>query len=101
MISAGPTFHRRIKLCRECGTISGCARSRFSTAVWVENLPFAVPAISTELWSAQALLDAPDVVAQVHRDYIEAGARIIISNSYSTIPSYLGKLGMASPLTRN
>ncbi len=48
-----------------------------------------------ELWSAQALLDAPDVVAQVHRDYIEAGARIITTNSYSTIPSYLGKLDMA------
>ena len=50
----------------------------------------------TELWSAQALLDAPDVVAHVHRDYIDAGARIIITNSYSTIPSYLGKLGIAA-----
>ena len=48
-----------------------------------------------ELWSAQALLDAPDVVAQVHRDYIEAGAQIITTNSYSTIPSYLGKLDLA------
>ena len=50
----------------------------------------------TELWSAQALLDAPDVVAEVHRDYVDAGARIIITNSYSTIPSYLGKLDMAA-----
>jgi S-methylmethionine-dependent homocysteine/selenocysteine methylase len=47
-----------------------------------------------ELWSAQALLDAPDTVLQVHKDYIAAGAQIIITNSYSTIPSYLGKLGM-------
>ena len=47
------------------------------------------------LWSAQALLDAPDMVLQVHRDYIAAGADIITSNSYSTIPSYLGKRAMA------
>ena len=47
------------------------------------------------LWSAQALLEAPDLVAEVHRDYIEAGARVIITNSYSTIPSYLGKKGLA------
>jgi S-methylmethionine-dependent homocysteine/selenocysteine methylase len=48
-----------------------------------------------ELWSAQALLDAPDKVLEVHADYIAAGAEIIITNSYSTIPSYLGKLGLA------
>lgn len=48
----------------------------------------------TELWSAQALLDAPETVQAVHRDYIDAGARMIITNSYSTIPSYLGKLGL-------
>ena len=47
-----------------------------------------------ELWSAQALLDAPDTVLAVHADYIAAGARIIITNSYSTIPSYLGKLDL-------
>ena len=47
-----------------------------------------------ELWSAQALLDAPEKVLEVHRDYITAGAEIIITNSYSTIPSYLGKLGL-------
>lgn len=45
------------------------------------------------LWSARALLDAPEAVVEVHRDYIEAGAEIIITNSYSTIPSYLGKAG--------
>ena len=48
-----------------------------------------------ELWSAQALLDAPDAVREVHDDYIVAGADIITTNSYSTIPSYLGKLGLA------
>jgi S-methylmethionine-dependent homocysteine/selenocysteine methylase len=49
-----------------------------------------------ELWSAQALLDAPDAVLAVHRDYIGAGAQIITTNSYSTIPSYLGKLDLTA-----
>lgn len=48
-----------------------------------------------ELWSAQALIDAPEKVFEVHADYIAAGADIIITNSYATIPSYLGKLDLA------
>ena len=50
---------------------------------------------SSELWSAQALLDAPLDVVNVHKDFVQAGAQIIITNSYSTIPSYLGKLDLA------
>ena len=48
------------------------------------------------LWSAQVLVDNPDGVAAVHMDYIAAGARMIITNTYSTIPSYLGKEGRES-----
>lgn len=43
----------------------------------------------TPLWSAQALIDNPDLVVQTHLDYIAAGARMITTNSYSTVPSYL------------
>ena len=49
----------------------------------------------TGLWSAQALLDAPEQVVELHKDYIAAGARIITTNSYSTVPSYLGKSDLA------
>ncbi len=52
-------------------------------------------ATRTGLWSAQALLDAPHVVVETHRDYIAAGARIITTNSYSCVPSYLGKADRA------
>jgi S-methylmethionine-dependent homocysteine/selenocysteine methylase len=48
----------------------------------------------TGLWSARALLEVPEAVLQVHGEYIDAGAQIIITNSYSTIPSYLAKTGM-------
>lgn len=47
------------------------------------------------LWSAQALVDAPDLVREVHEDYVSAGAEVIITNTYSTIPSYLAKSGLA------
>ena len=48
------------------------------------------------LWSAKALIDKPESVRAVHQDYIDAGAQVIITNSYSTIPSYLAKENMQS-----
>ena len=37
---------------------------------------------ATGLWSAQILLDDPDLVRAVHADYLAAGADIITTNSY-------------------
>ena len=37
---------------------------------------------ATGLWSAQILLDDPDLVRAVHADYLEAGADVITTNSY-------------------
>lgn len=48
----------------------------------------------TPLWSAQALVDDPEAVVQTHLDYISSGARLIITNSYSTVPSYLATAGL-------
>lgn len=45
------------------------------------------------LWSAKALVEAPDLVQRIHQAYVDAGAKMIITNTYSTIPSYLGKEG--------
>ncbi len=50
----------------------------------------------TPMWSAQVLVDDPDLVVQTHLDYIEAGATVIITNSYSTVPSYLATGGLES-----
>lgn len=46
------------------------------------------------LWSAQALREAPELVAEIHRDFINAGAAVIITNTYSTVPSYMEKEGL-------
>ena len=50
-------------------------------------------AMRSGLWSAMALIDAPRTVVEVHRDFISAGARMITTNSYSCVPSYLAKTG--------
>lgn len=40
------------------------------------------------LWSARALIDAPERVAAVHRDYLEAGADVITTATYqATVPA--------------
>lgn len=49
---------------------------------------------TSNLWSAQALLDDPDMVLGVHRDYVAAGADVIITNSYSTNGNRLRELDM-------
>ncbi len=43
------------------------------------------------LWSAQVLLDEPEIVEAVHRAYIDAGARVIILNTYSATPERLAR----------
>lgn len=50
--------------------------------------------ISKPSWSAGALLSHPDVVQQVHLDYIHAGADIITTNTYGVIREDLSKEGM-------
>jgi S-methylmethionine-dependent homocysteine/selenocysteine methylase len=46
------------------------------------------------LWSAQALLNAPDVVRELHLDYIKAGADVIKTNTFRTNRRTLAKVGL-------
>jgi homocysteine S-methyltransferase len=55
---------------------------------------------STPIWSAMALLDAPSVVEQIHRDYLDAGAEVIITNTFRTHRSNLEKVGMGNDAAR-
>ena len=48
----------------------------------------------TSIWSAGALVDAPDAVADVHRDYIEAGADVITINNYAVTRPLLARESM-------
>jgi homocysteine S-methyltransferase len=43
--------------------------------------------LDDSLWSARALLDAPEILAAVHRDYLEAGADVVSTATYqASIP---------------
>jgi len=50
--------------------------------------------IPETIWSANALLVAPDVVKEIHRENIEAGAQVITTNSYGVILADLAKIGI-------
>ncbi len=53
--------------------------------------------IGTELplWSARALLSAPEVVGEIHRDYASAGAEVLTTNTFRTHRRSLAKAGRA------
>lgn len=51
------------------------------------NAPFRQPE-----WSALALIEAPDMVGEVHRAFIEAGANVITTNSYAVVPFHIGDI---------
>ena len=48
----------------------------------------------TSIWSAAALVDAPEAVTSVHRDYIEAGADVITINNYAVTRPLLARVSM-------
>lgn len=41
-------------------------------------------------WSALALIQAPERVAEAHQNFIDAGAEVITVNSYAVVPFHLG-----------
>jgi S-methylmethionine-dependent homocysteine/selenocysteine methylase len=45
------------------------------------------------LWSAQAVLDAPDTLRQVHEDYARAGADVLAAATFRTTPRVMTKVG--------
>jgi S-methylmethionine-dependent homocysteine/selenocysteine methylase len=51
-------------------------------------------AAPTPLWSARVLIDEPDLVRDLHQDFIEAGARVITINTYAATPERLGREGV-------
>ncbi|HET6172288.1 MAG TPA: homocysteine S-methyltransferase family protein [Gaiellales bacterium] len=57
----------------------------------------------TPLWSARVLLDEPELVHDLHVEFIRAGARVITINSYAATPERLAREGepeMFEPLQR-
>ena len=49
-----------------------------------------------DLWCARALADCPDLVREVHRRYIDAGADVITTNSYSATREAMRRCGLGA-----
>ena len=47
----------------------------------------------TPLWSTQVMIDEPEIVRDLHVDFIRAGARVITLNSYTMTPERLARDG--------
>lgn len=58
------------------------------------ELRFRGVEIKETIWSANALLVAPDVVREIHADYIAAGADVITTNTYGIIRNELAREGI-------
>ncbi len=54
----------------------------------------------TPLWSAQVMIDQPDLVRDLHRRFIDAGADVIIVNAYSATRCRLGPAGFEDDYER-
>lgn len=54
------------------------------------ELEFSGFNLDDELWSARLLLEAPEAIEKVHRDYLSAGADCIVSASYqASLPGFM------------
>lgn len=50
-------------------------------------------ALTLPLWSAQALSDAPELVEDIHLEYLRAGADVITTNTFRTNPRAFAAVG--------
>ncbi len=57
-----------------------------------------VPDYKTSIWSALALMEAPQEVLSLHSDYMRAGADVVTVNNYSVTPAILAREGLESQL---
>ena len=54
--------------------------------------------VSTDLplWSARALLEAPDILRQIHADYLAAGAEVLTTNTFRAHRRSLARAGLGA-----
>ncbi len=57
-------------------------------------------AMSGDTWCADANLTSPDIVRDVHRDYVHCGADIITANTFATSPLLFSHIGRTADVNR-
>jgi S-methylmethionine-dependent homocysteine/selenocysteine methylase len=56
--------------------------------------------LALPLWSAGPLLDAPAVVTELHRKYLDAGADVLTANTFRTNPRAFRRAGLGDEAAR-
>ena len=51
--------------------------------------------LPNHIWSADCNLTNPELVYQIHKDYISAGANLITTNTFRTTPRAYKKTGLS------
>ena len=69
------------------------------TGVEIRRRGYEVPYFEESIWSAQSLIDNPEIVEQIHYDYINAGAEYITINNYSLTQPILSRAKIKNRLT--
>ena len=69
------------------------------TGVEIRRRGYEVPYFTESIWSAQPLIDNPEIVEQIHYDYINAGAEYITINNYSLTQPILSRANIENRLT--
>tara|TARA_B100001029_G_C15034317_1_gene439103 strand:+ start:511 stop:1425 length:915 start_codon:yes stop_codon:yes gene_type:complete len=59
---------------------------------------YNVPSHVNSIWSAQALIEHPEVIEQIHYDYIHAGANYITINNYALTQPILSRANILNKL---
>jgi homocysteine S-methyltransferase len=57
--------------------------------------------MSLPLWSASAIWEHPEIIREIHEDYIDAGADIITTNTFRTDARTFRKAGLSEEDARN
>lgn len=50
------------------------------------------------LWSVEVMMNQPDIVRDVHSDYLSAGSRTLCLNTYTATPTRLKRAGVNHPI---
>ena len=68
------------------------------TGTEIKRRGHELPSSIESIWSAQVLIDNPEVVEQIHYDYIQAGADHIIINNYALTQPILSRAKLSTKL---
>nr|WP_295463055.1 homocysteine S-methyltransferase family protein [Mesorhizobium sp.] len=74
-------------------TSSGASRITLTDGGMGQELVRRSRSKPTPLWSARVLIDEPDLVRDLHAEFIEAGAKVITINTYAATPERLEREG--------